>query len=48
MLDGQHHKVDVPAHVGTALGGLPQLIMEEDLCYIVPQVPKQPNRSGHS
>ena len=38
MLDGQHQRVDVPAHARTAHNGLLQTRLEEDLCRIVPQV----------
>ena len=31
MLDGQHQKVDIPAHARTALKGLLQKKLEEDL-----------------
>ena len=39
MLDGQHQKVDIPAHAKTAYKGLLQKRLEEDLCWIVPHVP---------
>ena len=32
MLDGQHQRVDVPAHGGSAHKGLLQNRLEEDLC----------------
>ena len=32
MLDGQHHRVDVPAHARTAHEGLLQKSLEENLC----------------
>ena len=39
MLDGQHQRVDIPAHARTAHKGLLQKRLEEDLCYIVLHVP---------
>ena len=32
MLDGQHQRVEIPAHVRPAHNGLLQKILEEDLC----------------
>ena len=32
MLDGQHQRVDIPAHARTAHKGLMQKRLEEDLC----------------
>ena len=32
MLDGQHKRVDIPAHAGNARYGLPQKRLLEDLC----------------
>ena len=32
MLDGQHQRVDNPAHARTAYKGLQQKRLEEDLC----------------
>ena len=39
VLDGQHQRVDIPAHARTAHKGILQKILEEDLCWIVPPVP---------
>ena len=39
MLDGQHRRVDIPAHARNAHKGLPQKRLEEDLYWIIPQVP---------
>ena len=39
MLDGQHQRVDIPAHARAAYKGLLQKRLEEDLCWIVPYVP---------
>ena len=39
MLDGQHQRLDVPAHARTADKGLLKKSLEEDLCCIVPHVP---------
>ena len=39
MLDGQHLKVEIPAHARTANNSLLQKRLEEDLCWIVPHVP---------
>ena len=38
MLDGQHQKVDIPAHTRTAHKGLLQKRPEGELCWIVPHV----------
>ena len=38
MLEGQHQKVDIPAHARAAHKGLLQKRLEEDLCCIVPRV----------
>ena len=32
VLDGQHQRVDIPAHARTAHKGILQKILEEDLC----------------
>ena len=45
MLDGQHQRVDIPAHARTAHKGLLKKRLEEDLCRIVPHVPRRSNRS---
>ena len=45
MLDGQHRRVDIPAHARTAHKGLLQKRLEEDLCWIAPHVPQQPSWS---
>ena len=39
MLDGQHQRVDIPAHARAAHSGLLQKCFEEDFCLIVPHVP---------
>ena len=39
MLDGQHQRVDIPAHARTVHKGLLQKRLEEDLSRIVPHVP---------
>ena len=39
MLDGQHQRVDIPAHARTAHNRLLPRRLEEDLCWIVPHVP---------
>ena len=39
MLDGQHQRVNIPAHARAAHKGLLQKSLEEDLCWIVPRVP---------
>ena len=44
-LDGQHQRVDILAHARTAHKGLLQKRLEEDLCWIVPHVPRRPSRS---
>ena len=44
-LDRQHRRVDIPAHARTAHKGLLQKRLEEDLCRIVPHVPRRPSRS---
>ena len=38
MLDGQHQRVDVPAHARTAHKGLLQKRLEENLCWIIPHI----------
>ena len=38
MLDGQHERVDIPAHARTAHKGLLQKRLGEDLCGIIPHV----------
>ena len=38
MLDGQHRRVDIPAHARSAHKGLLQKRLEEDLCWIIPHV----------
>ena len=38
MLNGQHRRVDIPAHARAAHKGLPQKGLEDDLCRIVPRV----------
>ena len=43
MLDGQHQKVDIPAYARSAHKGLLQKRLEENLFWIVPNVP--PNNS---
>ena len=45
MLDGQCQRMDIPDHVRTAHGGLPQKGLEEDLCWIVSHVPRRPEQS---
>ena len=47
MLDGQYQRVDIPANARTAHKGLLQKRLEQDLCWIVPQVPhpRRPNQS---
>ena len=44
MLDGQHQRMDIPAHARLALKGLLQKWLEKDLCWI-PHFPQWPNRS---
>ena len=39
MLDGQHQRVDIPAHAGAAHKGLLQKRLEEELSWIVPHKP---------
>ena len=39
MMDGQHQRVDIPAHARTAHKGLLLKRLEEDLCWIIPHVP---------
>ena len=54
IFDGQHHRVDIPAHARTAHNGLlqkqktkqqqqQQQQLEDDLCCIVPHVPRRPS-----
>ena len=38
-LDGQHQRVNIPAHARTTHKGLLQKRLEEDLCWIIPHVP---------
>ena len=45
MLDGQHQRVDNPAYAKTAHDGFLQKRLEEDLCWIVPRVPRRPYQS---
>ena len=42
MLDGQHHRVNIPAQARAARGDLPQKRLEDDLCLIVPHVTPRP------
>ena len=46
IVDGQHQRVDIPVHARTAHKGLLHKRLEEDLCWIVPHVPRRPDRSG--
>ena len=39
MQDGQHHRMDTPAHARTAHNGLLQTRLEEVLCWIICRVP---------
>ena len=57
MLDGQHQRVDIPAHARTAHKGLLQKRLKEDLCWIFPIVSPTtrsvkwlnwPERSSHA
>ena len=45
MLDGQHQRVDIPVNARTAHKGLLQKRLEEDICWIIPHVPRWPNQS---
>ena len=38
LLDGQHQRVDIPAHTRTAYKGLLQKRLEDDFCWTVPYV----------
>ena len=40
ILDGQHQRVTIPTHAGTAPKGLQQEKLERDLCLVVLLVPQ--------